>query len=124
MKGKTFQHYSRLTDNLPSIAERVIESTRNLLKKPVFLVVKASWINEFQSVTKKFNKTFQNSIKMSPIAASRKSNEKEVHEIFRHDREIQRRKYKLGQIVRTADFRRVFSKGDNTNWSYQLYTKN
>ena len=29
---------------------------------------------------------------------------------------------KLGQLVRTADTKRVFSKGDSTNWSYKLYT--
>ena len=25
-------------------------------------------------------------------------------------------------MVRTADIKRVFSKGDSTNWSYKLYT--
>ena len=30
--------------------------------------------------------------------------------------------YKFGQSVRTADIKRVFSKGDSTNWSYKLYT--
>ena len=29
---------------------------------------------------------------------------------------------KLGQLVRTADIKRVFSKADSTNWSYRLYT--
>ena len=31
-------------------------------------------------------------------------------------------KFKLGQLVRTADIKRVFSKGDSTNYSYKLYT--
>ena len=31
-------------------------------------------------------------------------------------------KYKVGQLVRTADIKRVFSKGDSTNYSYKLYT--
>ena len=30
--------------------------------------------------------------------------------------------YKLGQVVRTADIKRVFSKGDSTNYSYKFYT--
>ena len=25
-------------------------------------------------------------------------------------------------MVRTADIKKVFSKGDSTNWSYQIYT--
>ena len=31
-------------------------------------------------------------------------------------------KFKLGDLVRTSDIKRVFSKGDSTNYSYKLYT--
>ena len=55
---------------------------------------------------------------MTPIQASKKSNEKEVCSNLR---EIQKSKLKLGQLVRTADLKRVFSKGDSTSWSYKLY---
>ena len=34
----------------------------------------------------------------------------------------QKQKYEQGQIVRTADFKMVFSKVDSTNYSYQLHT--
>ena len=30
-------------------------------------------------------------------------------------------KYKIGDINRTADLKKTFSKGDTTNWSYKLY---
>ena len=33
LKGKNIQHYSRFTDKDPSIAERVIRTVRNLIKK-------------------------------------------------------------------------------------------
>ena len=59
---------------------------------------------------------------MKPIDASEKSNEKEVYSNLKDDREKQTPNYKLGQLVRTSDIRRVFSKGDSTNWSYKLYT--
>ena len=59
---------------------------------------------------------------MTPIQASKKSNAKEVIENLRDDRIKRQPKYKLGQLVRTADIKRVFSKGDSTNWSYNLYT--
>ena len=35
LKAKNIQHYSRFTDKGPSIAERLIRTLRNLLKKPV-----------------------------------------------------------------------------------------
>ena len=30
--------------------------------------------------------------------------------------------FKLGQLVRTTDIKKLFSKGDSTNWCYKLYT--
>ena len=122
LKSKNIQHYSRYTDKGPSIAERVIRTVRNLLKKPVFEKGKADWLSELPSVVKKYNNTIHHSIKMTPVQASKKSNEKILYNNLRDDREKQQPKYKLGQLVRTADIKRVFSKGDSTNYSYKLYT--
>ena len=30
-------------------------------------------------------------------------------------------KFQLNDLVRTADLKKTFSKGDTTNWSYKLY---
>ena len=58
---------------------------------------------------------------MTLVQASKKSNEKEVYSNL-HDRRVkQQPKYKLQQLVRTADIKRVFSEGGSTNWSYKLY---
>ena len=122
LKSKNFHHYSRYTDKGPSIAERVIRTVRNLLKKPVFLAGNANWLSELTSVTKQYNNTIHHSIKMTPIQSSKKSNEKIVYNNLQDRREIQKPKFKLGQLVRTADIKRVFSKGDSTNHSYKLYT--
>ena len=100
----------------------MIRTVRNLLKKPVFEKGKADWVSELPSVIKQYNNTFHHSIKMKPIDASKKSNEKLVYNNLKDDRDKQLPKYKLGQLVRTADIKRVFSKGDSTNWSYKLYT--
>ena len=58
---------------------------------------------------------------MTPLQASKKSNEKLVYSNLKDNREVQKPKYKLGQLVRTADIKRVFSKGDSTNYSYEIY---
>ena len=60
---------------------------------------------------------------MTPIQASKKSNEKEVFSNLQDKRQIQTPKFKLGDLVRTADIKRVFSEGDSTNYSYKVYTK-
>ena len=122
LQPKSIHHYSRYTDKGLSIAERVIHTLRNLLKKPVFEKGKADWLSELSSITKQYNNTIHHSIKMTPIQASKKSNEKIVYNNLKDNREIQKPKFKLGQLVRTADIKRVFSKGDSTSWSNKLYT--
>ena len=122
LKSKNIQHYSRYTDKGPSIAERVIRTIRNLLKKPVFEKGNAIWISELPSVVKKYNNTIHHSTKMKPIDASKKSNQKLVYNNLKDDREVLKPKFKLGQFVRTADIKRVFSKGDSTKYSYKFYS--
>ena len=78
-KIEIIHHYSRFTDKSPSIAERVIRIICNLIKKPVFEKGNADWISELQSVIKHYNNTIHQSIKMTPIEASKTINEKEVY---------------------------------------------
>ena len=122
LTSKIIQHYSRNTDKGPSIAERVIRTIRNLLKKPIFVKGNDDWFSELPSVIKQYNNTIHHSTKMTPIQASKKSNEKLVFSNLQDRRVKQLPKFKLGDLVRTADIKRVFSKGDFSNWSYKLYT--
>ena len=93
-----------------------------MLKKPVFEKGRADWLSELPSVIKQYNNTIHSSIKMTPVQASKKSNENIVYNNLQDKRVKQQPKYKLGQLVRTADIKKVFSKSDSTNWSYKLYT--
>ena len=85
------------------------------MKKPVFLAENADWISELPSVFKKNSNTIHSSTKMTPLQASKKSNEKAVFDNLRDDRQKQRPKFKLGDLIRNADIKRVFSKGDSAN---------
>ena len=122
MKAKKIHHYSRFTDKGPSIAERVIRTVRNLLKKPVFEEGNADWLSEIPSVIKQYDNTIHHSKKMTPNQATKKSNEKALFDNLRDHRQKQRPKLKLGGLVHTADIKRVSSKGDSTNWSNKVYT--
>ena len=59
---------------------------------------------------------------MTPIQASKKINDKVVYKNLKDKRGVQKPKFKLGQLVRTADIKKLFSKGDSTYWSYKLDT--
>ena len=99
LKGQNIQHYSRFTDKGPSIAERVIRTVRNLLKKPVFEKGIANWLSELPSVTKKYNNTIHHSTKMTPIQASKKVNEKVVYINLQDKRVKEQSKFHLPQLV-------------------------
>ena len=58
---------------------------------------------------------------MSPNQASKKENEKLVFSNLQDKRKILNPKYKIGQLVRTADIKKMFPKGDSTNYSYKVY---
>ena len=97
----------------------MIRSIRIFLKKPVFEKGKANWISELPTVIKQYNKTFHHSTKITPIEASKTINEKEVYSNLKDKRENRKPKFKLGQLLRTADIKRIFSKRDSTHWSYK-----
>ena len=59
---------------------------------------------------------------MTPLQASKKSNERKVYSNLQDKRRKLNPNFKLGHLVRTADIKRVFSKGDSTNYNYKLYT--
>ena len=92
------------------------------MKKPVFAKENADWTSELSSVMKKYNNTIHNSIKMTPIQASKKVNEKIVYNNLKDNREVREPKFNLGQFVLTADIEKVFQKGDSTNYSYKRFT--
>ena len=94
LKSKNIHHYSRFKDKGPSIAERVIRTVRNLLKKPIFLAGNADWLSELPSVIKQYNNTIHSSINMTPNQASKTSNEKLVYSNLKDDRVKQNPKYK------------------------------
>ena len=87
------------------------------MKKPVFEKGSADWLSELPSIIKQYNNTIHHSTKMTPVQASKKANEKLVYSNLQDKRRKLNPKYKLGHLVRTADIKRVFSKGDSTNWS-------
>ena len=58
---------------------------------------------------------------MTPIQASLKKNEVYVYKNLLDKRNKIKPKYEIGDLVRTADLKKTFSKGDTTNWSYKLY---
>ena len=113
--------YSRNSSYGAVFAERFNRTIRDLLKKIVFERGDANWIDVLQTITKQYNNRVHSSTKLSPKDASLKKNEGLVYKNLLDKRKKVKPKYEIGDLVRTADLKKTFSKGDTTNWSYKLY---
>ena len=73
------------------------------------------------TIINKYNNKIHSTIKLTPSQASLKENEEYVYQNLIDKRKKIKPKYKINDLVRTADLKKTFSKGDTTNWSYKLY---
>ena len=72
-------------------------------------------------ITKQYNNRTHSTTKLTPIQASLKKNEGYVYKNLLDKRKKIKPKFQINDLVRTADLKKTFSKGDTTNWSYKLY---
>ena len=113
--------YSRNSSYGAVFAERFNRTIRDLLKRLVFEKVDGNWIDVLPTITKQYNNRIHSSTKLTPIQASLKKNEGYVHKNLLDKRKKITPKFQINDLVRVADLKKTFSKGDTTNWSYKLY---
>ena len=113
--------YSRNSSYGAVFAERFNRTIRDLLKKIVFEQGDGNWIDILPTITEQYNNRRHTSTKLSPKDASLKKNEGFVYKNLLDKRKKVKPKYEIGDLVRTADLKKTFSKGDTTNWSYKMY---
>ena len=113
--------YSRNSSYGAVFAERFNRTIRDLLKKPVFERGDGNWIDVLPTITKQSNTRIHSSTKLTPTQASLKKNEGYVYNNLLDKRKKIKPKFQLNDLVRVADLKKTFSKGDTTNWSCKLY---
>ena len=113
--------YSRNSSYGAVFAQRFNRTIRDLLKKPVFEKCDGNWIDILPTITKQYNTRIHSSTKLTPTQASLKKNEGYVYINLLDKRKKIKPKFQINDLVRVADLKRTFSKGDTTIWSYKLY---
>ena len=93
----------------------------NLLKRPISEKWDATWIDVLPTLTKQNNNRIHSTTKLTPKEASLKKNESYVDQNFLDKRKKVKPEFQVNDLVRTADLKRTFSKGDTNNWSYKKY---
>ena len=115
LNKNNIKFYSRNTSLGDVFAERFNKTIRDLLKRPVFEKGESNSIDILPTITKQSNNRIHSSTKLTPLQASLKKNEGIVYKNLRDKREKIKPKFQINDLVRTADLKKTFSKGDTTN---------
>ena len=115
LKNTNLKHYSVNTSFGAVFAERFNTTNRDLLKRLVFERGDANWLDVSPTITKQYSNRIYTSTKLTPIQASCKKNEGFVYHNLSDKRKKIKPKFQVNDLVRTADLKKTFSKGDTTN---------
>ena len=109
------KRYSRNSSLKGVFAKRHNLSNRDLLKKPVFDNGEGMWVNVLPTITTQEIYSKRSSNKLTPIQAALIPFEKFLYHNFLDKRKKPKPNYKIGDLVRTTDLKKTFSKRDSTN---------
>ena len=115
-----FKWYCRYTCLEAVFAERFNRTIRDLPGKLVFERGNANWIDVLPNITKHYFNRIHSSTKLTPIEGSLKNNEGYIYHSLLEKRKEVKPKFKIQDLVRTANLKQAFSKWDSTNWSYKM----
>ena len=102
-------------------AEGFDRTIRNLLKRPVSEQGDANWIDVLPVITKQYNIRVHISTNSTPIQTSLWKSERFAYKNLLEKWKKVILKFQVIVLVRVADIKRTFSKGDTTNLSDTLY---
>ena len=102
-------------------AERFNRTIRDLLKRPLFERRDANWIDILPVKTKQYKNRVHSSTKLTPIQASLTKNEGYVYNNLLDEQKKVKPKFQINDLVRRANFKKIFLKCDTTNWSCKLF---
>ena len=81
----------------------------------------AIWIKDLNKLVKEYNNSYHRSIKLSPLNASKKSNENIVRKNYNFEITNKKSKFSIDDKVRVSLLKNTFEKGYTSNWSEQIY---
>ena len=95
--------YSTHGEHKSAIAERFNRTLKERMWHRFTAENTRNWIDILDDLVSKYNKSYHGAIRMRPIDASKIENKSEVWEnLFRHDGETKKSKFKIGDNVRIS----------------------
>ena len=116
--------YSIYSDLKAVFIERFNRRLLNIINKPMFINGDGNWVNILKEAVITYNNNIHSTINMTPVDAS--NNPDKVRKIRAPSQIVSTStkiepKFKVGDYVRNADKRNIFSKGYTSNWNRELF---
>jgi len=133
-KGKEFYNkdvrklisiYSTENEEKSSVVERWNRTMKERMYKYFSANSTGRYIDILDGLVARYNKTKHSSIKMTPVEASKKSDESKVFSnLYVKDiySKISKPKLKLGDTVRITKKKSIFDKGYTPRWTEEIFT--
>ena len=135
LKEQNIQIYSTNSDLKAVFVERFNRTLLDLIKEPMYIEGKGSWLNHLDAALDKYNNRVHGTTKMTPIEATKLHSKKPIdpptfvnkpkpHSFARDSyRSFAQNfaKFQVGDFVRVPDKRNIYSKGYTTNWNRELF---
>ena len=103
--------YSTYSDLKVVFIERFNRTLLHIINKPMFINGDGNWVNILNDAVIKYNNNTHSTINMTPVDASNNPDKVKYSFIYRNIKP----KLKVGDYVRNADKRNIFSKGYTSN---------
>lgn len=117
------QLYSTENEEKSSVIERWNRTIKNKMWKQLTVQENTKYLDILPKILSQYNNTKHNSTKMTPIEASKKSNEGIVYFKLYGDINTSKPEHKIDDKVRISKFKRqLFDKGYTPNWKEEIFT--
>ena len=114
--------YSILTEKKAGAVERVNRTIKSIIWKYFSEKNTSKWIDVLPKIIGNYNNTFHTTIKMAPNQVNWENRETVFKNMYPKINETVKCKLKKGDKVRVGQYKALFSKGYNINWSRDIYT--
>ena len=112
--------YSIYSDLKAVFIERFNRTLLHIMNKPMFINGDGNWVNILSDAVITYNNNIHSTINMTPVDASNNPDKVKYTFNFKNIKP----KLKVGDYVRNANKRNIFSKGYTSNWNRELFKVN
>ena len=104
-----------------AVVERFNRTFKNMMYKKFTENNNTIFYNILDELVDNYNNKNHSTIKITPVEASKKINEKKIKNIYNFEKTKKPGKFRIGDRVRLSLEKNIFEKGYDTNWTQEIF---